>query len=248
MFDSNIHVQNNSFDNLKLISNKIKANNITRALCMFDNEKKFIDRKLFYDNCLKTNTLIPVATIRNTKNLKNEIENINKIGFKFIKFHPRNLNIKIGNEFYTKAFRLIKKTKLNIMWCTFDGWSTTKISEMNQLDFLSKLTNIVDNNKIILMHAGGPNILKFYEKFRFSENIFFDLSYTITHYENTSIEKDIIFLMNKFDKRILLGCDYPAIKLKKYLDSLNRVLKKAKIKDSKIKNILNNNLRYILKE
>jgi predicted TIM-barrel fold metal-dependent hydrolase len=211
MFDSNVHVCKNSLLHLRSISLKIKKHGITKPLFMFDNEKSFNDRKVFFNNCLKTNNLIPVATIRNVRTLKYEIQDIKKTGFKFIKFHPRNLNIKFGDDFYVKAFMLLKKTKLNIMWCTFDGWTKNNLSEVNQLEFISRLANIIDNNKIILMHSGGPNILKYYEKFRFSENIFFDLSYTISHYENTSIEKDIIFLFKKFHKRIIVGCDYPAI-------------------------------------
>ena len=245
MFDSNVHVCKNSLLHLRSISLKIKKHGITKALCMFDNEKNYTDRKIFFNNCLKTNNLIPVATIRNAKYLRSEIQNITKIGFKFVKFHPRNLNIKFGNSFYIKAFKLIKKTKLNIMWCTFDGWPANKLSEINQLEFLSKLSNIIKSNKIILMHSGGPNILRYYEKFRFSENIFFDLSYTISHYENTSIEKDIIFLFKKFDRRIVSGSDFPAIKINKYHEVLSKLIKKSGISNDKRRNILYSNLNKI---
>ncbi len=246
MFDSNVHVCKNSLLHLRSISLKIKKHGITNALCMFDNEKSYKDRKVFFNNCLKTNNLIPVATIRNAKSLKDEIQNIKKTGFKFVKFHPRNLNIRFGSDFYIKAFELITKTKLNIMWCTFDGWHKNKLSEINQLEFLSRLSNIVKSNKIILMHSGGPNILRYYEKFRFCENIIFDLSYTITHYENTSIEKDIIFLFKKFDRRIIVGCDYPAVNLNAYLSTLKKLLKLSKISNIKKINILKNNLKKII--
>ena len=247
MFDNNVHVDKNSFLHLKAISLKIKKSKIIKALCMFDNEKNYKDRKKFFDNCIKTNNLIPVATIRNVRNLRAEIQNIKKTGFKFVKFHPRNLSIKFGDNFYVKAFKLLKKTKLNIMWCTFDGWAKDNLSEVNQLEFISRLANIIDNNKIILMHSGGPNILKYYEKFRFSENIFFDLSYTISHYENTSIEKDIVFLMKKFDQRLLVGSDFPTISFERHLQILSKIIKKAKLNNRKIKNILQKNLEKIIK-
>lgn len=245
MFDSCVHVKQNNLDYLKKISNKIKSYNIGNALCMFDNEKNKKDREVFYYNCLKTNNLIPVAFIKKSTNLKNEIRNIVNLGFNFIKFHPRNLNLKIGNDFYIKAFKLINKTKLKIMWCTFDGWSTHKISEANQIEFLSKLINLIDDNKIILMHSGGPNILKYYEKFRFVENVYFDLSYTLTHYQNTSVEKDIIFLFKNFDKRLICGSDFPTFDFSVHHKILNRILKKSKISKNKILNITSHNLKKI---
>lgn len=245
MFDSCVHAEKNNLEYLKKISKKIKSKNIVNALCMYDNEKNDKDRLIFYQNCLETENLIPVAFIRKVKNLKKEIENIQDAGFKFIKFHPRNLNIKLGNQFYIEAFKILKNTKLNIMWCTFDGWSTPKISEINQLDFLTKLTNIVNNNNIILMHAGGPNILKYYEKFRFVENIFFDLSYTLYHYRNTSVEKDIIFLFKNFDKRIVCGTDFPTISFQDHQNSLKRILGKSKISKNKLLNIMTKNLKNI---
>ena len=167
------------------------------------------------------------------------------MGYNFIKFHPRNLSLKIGSNFYVKAFKILNKTKLNIMWCTFDGWSTKKISETNQIDFLSRLINLIDNNKIILMHSGGPNILKYYEKFRFVENVYFDLSYTLSHYVNTSIENDIIFLFKNFDKRIVCGTDFPTFSFEKHQIILKKILKKSKISKNKFLNITYRNLNKI---
>jgi len=248
MIDSCLHVKDNSLNHLLLISKKIQSNNIDKALCMFDNEKNFNDRKIFLNNCQKTKNLIPVATIRKTKNLRNEIRNISELGFTFIKFHPRNLNINIGNNFYIKAFKMIRKTKLNVMWCTFDGWSTKKINEINQLDFLAKLINIISHNNILLMHGGGPNLLKYYEKFRFKENVYLDLSYTLIHYQKSSVETDMIFLMNKFDKRLIFGSDFPLFPINKYTKSLNKLITKSKINKLKIKNLKKDNFLRIINE
>ena len=132
------------------------------------------------------------------------------------------------------------------MWCTLDSWYN-KISETNeQLDLLSNIINNTKKNKFILMHGGGPDLLKFYEKFRFNENVFLDLSYTLYHYRKTSLEKDIIFLFNKFDKRLVTGTDFPDIDLNDYYKNLNRLIKKSKISKKKLNNILYKNLNKLL--
>ena len=143
---------------------------------------------------------------------------------------------------------MIRKTKLNVMWCTFDGWSTKKINEINQLDFLAKLINIISHNNILLMHGGGPNLLKYYEKFRFKENVYLDLSYTLIHYQKSSVETDMIFLMNKFDKRLIFGSDFPLFPINKYTKSLNKLITKSKINKLKIKNLKKDNFLRIINE
>ena len=98
------------------------------------------------------------------------------------------------------------------------------------------------------MHGGGVNLLKYYEKFRFIENVYIDLSYTMVHYIQTTLKKDMIFLLKNFDKRILVGSDYPSFSLKEFKYSLNSLLKDSKINNKKKKNILTNNINLILND
>ena len=131
------------------------------------------------------------------------------------------------------------------MWCTLDSWHNKVSGSNEQLDLLTKITNN-SHKKFILMHGGGPDLLKYYEKFRFNENVYLDLSYTIHHYKNTSLENDIIFLFKKFDKRIVTGTDYPDIKFKEYYKNLKKLITKAKINKNKRSNILFNNIKKLL--
>ena len=248
MIDSCLHLKKNSFAHIKYISNKIKLLKIRKAFCYYDLEKTNSDRKNFYNNCTKFKNLIPITYLKNTKNLKDEINSIIQNKYKFVKIHPRFLNIRLSNKkFYSKLFKFLSKTNLKILWCTFDGWERLP-SEINQIEFLSQLIKLVPNNKIILMHGGGPNLLKYYEKFRFIKNVYLDLSYTLIHYKNTSVEKDMVFLANKFDKRLLFGSDYPDFNLKEYIICFNKLLKKSKINKSKIQNLKNLNLNRLLND
>ena len=98
------------------------------------------------------------------------------------------------------------------------------------------------------MHGGGVNLLKFYEKFRFTENVYLDLSYTMEQYLQTTLKKDMIFLLKNFDKRILVGSDYPTFSIKKFKNSLNILINESKINNTKKKNILENNINHILND
>ena len=131
------------------------------------------------------------------------------------------------------------------MWCTLDSWLKKVSSSDEQLNLLSKIINNAKKNKFVLMHGGGPELLKYYEKFRFNENVYLDLSYTIYHYKKTSLEKDIIFLFNKFDKRLITGTDFPDINLKDYYKNLKKLILKSKVSKRKINNILFGNLNFV---
>ena len=98
------------------------------------------------------------------------------------------------------------------------------------------------------MHGGGPNLLKFYEKFRFLNNVYIDLSYTLLHYQKTSLEKDIIFLMRNFDKRLTIGSDFPEFKLNDLVKISKKYFIKSKISEIKRKNIFSNNLKKLIHE
>jgi predicted TIM-barrel fold metal-dependent hydrolase len=246
MIDSCIHFKQNNLKFIKKISEKLSSNKINFALAMYDFEKSLNKRRVFQSNCKKFENLIPVAMLRSVNNIHKEIDNIVKYKYKFIKIHPRILKKPLHNiKFYTKVFKKINKTNLTVLWCTFDGWEK-KANDVDQLNFISKLINLTKKNKIILMHGGGPNIIKYYEKFRFLERVYLDLSYTISYYYETSIEKDIIFLMKKFDRRLLVGSDFPTISLEKYTKILDKIIIKAKINNLKITNILHNNLDKII--
>jgi predicted TIM-barrel fold metal-dependent hydrolase len=246
MIDSCIHFKKNNLGYISKISEKLSSSKINLALAMYDYEKSFKNRKVFHDNCRKFKNLIPVALLRDVNNVKKEINNILKLKYKFIKIHPRIIKKPLNNlKFYTKVFKEVNKTNLTILWCTFDSWEN-RASDINQLDFISKLINLTKKNKIILMHGGGPNIIKYYEKFRFIKRVYLDLSYTLPHYYESSLEKDIIFLMKKFDQRLLVGSDFPTISLENHSKILNKIIKKSKINNLKKKNILYKNLEKII--
>jgi predicted TIM-barrel fold metal-dependent hydrolase len=248
MFDSCFHIKNNSFEHLQKYSKLLKSNNISKAFIYFDNQSKLKDLVEFKKNCDHFNNLIPVAYLTKIDNFKEEINYIRQNNYKFIKIHPRWLQVRISNKkFYEQLFNFLKKTDLTILWCSFDSLEI-RSNEIIQINFLSKLFNLAPNNKKIIMHGGGVNILKFYEMFRFIENTYIDLSYTMEHYLETTLKKDMIFLFKNFDKRILLGSDYPSFSLKKFKSSTNVLLKESKINKKKKSNILINNINNLLND
>jgi len=244
VFDSCVYPKDYKFNSIKDLANNLKKNKIYRALCM---SKPNTNLKLFFDNTLKFDNLVPIASLKGKKDLRLQLEKIKKIGFKFLKIHPRFLNLPITEnwKFYDNIFKLNEKYKLKILLCTLNSWE----KEPNDLDlvhFIFKISKKFKNQKIILMHGGGSEILKYYEIFRFSENIFLDISYSMMHYQKTSLEENFKFLMKKFDKRLILGSDFPCFNF----NNFNKAIQKYSINitDEKKKNFMFQNLESLYSE
>ena len=74
MIDSCIHFEKNNIDYIRKISKNLQSKGITCALSIFDNENTLPKREQFRENCKKFKNLLPVALIRNTKDLNSEFK------------------------------------------------------------------------------------------------------------------------------------------------------------------------------
>ncbi len=244
MFDSCYHFKDNSLNAIKIQSKLLDKYKVKKSLCMYDYEINNQEREIFSKNISKFKNLIHVPVL-NRSDFKTSLKKKFK-DYKFIKLNPRILNIRIENiKFYEKLFQKLSQTNLIILWCTFDSYENFPC-KIDQLSFLSKIVTPLKKNKIILMHGGGTNILKYYEKFRFCENVYLDLSYTFDHFFNTNLINDVVFLLKKFDRRIILGSDYPTINYKVHINNINKIIKKYKIPKSKNNNFLFKNLNSLI--
>lgn len=249
IFDSNIRINTGNYHSfLKKLKFKIKVYGIKNAICILCSKDKKYNIPGFLKALEKNQEFIPAIELKKKVSLK-FLKDLKKKKIKIIKIHPRHINMPFHKKvYYLNLFKKISKFNFTIMWCTLDSWKNKIPDTDHQLNLITMMTNKCNKNKIILMHSGGTNLLKFYEKFRFKKNIYFDLSYTIDLYKKTTLENDIKFLFNKFDERIIVGTDYPDIKFKKHYCNLLELVKKSKITITKKKNILFNNLKKLTNE
>jgi hypothetical protein len=75
---------------------------------------------------------------------------------------------------------------------------------------------------------------------RFNSNILIDLSYTFIKFKYSTLEMDIKYLLNNFDKRICFGSDYPDYSIYEFKQSLEYYFKFVNDAD-KLKNLSGNN-------
>jgi predicted TIM-barrel fold metal-dependent hydrolase len=116
--------------------------------------------------------------------------------------------------------------------------------ELTPVQHFHKLTSSFPNTIFIIMHAAGTHALSLYEAVKDNPNVYLDLSFTISKYKGSSVDFDIAFLIEKFDRRLIWGSDFPEFNVEQSLIDFNKLA--TTVADSKKRNILSSNLLTIL--
>lgn len=199
----------------------------------------------FINNCSNYHKLIPIAGFDLfTDNIDEEISQLKKIGFKGLKLHPRcgNFSFENDHERIVEVMNSCYEHDLVVFICTY---FSSEIDLFPNRDPFWDLVNIFKKSsktKTILVHGGLTRIMQYADLVRFNSNILLDLSYTIIKYRGSSLDLDIKYLFESFDRKLCIGSDHPEFTIKdlrERLDLLNGDVPKLKLENIYFKNLLN---------
>lgn len=181
----------------------------------------------YYKKCRQYGSFFyPVAAFNfDEADDEKKIISIREIGYKAIKIHIRLSEIDIDNDFerLQKIFLLCEKHGLIIFFCTYYHTTINFTPLFPITYYLIRLLKAAPLVKIILLHGGDVNLMNIAQLARFNANILIDFSYTFIKFAGSSIEKDILFLMNNFDKKICFGSDYPEYSISLFKEQLEKL-------------------------
>jgi len=172
----------------------------------------------FAAECKKYPNIYPVAafnpklcTNKNSTEIIAELENLKKMGFVAIKLHPRISKFKVNSAEVESLFTACELIDFPVFLCSYHYGSTETCPLFETLtSLLQKFSRL----KLLLVHAGAVELLKYMELARAHKNVLLDLSMTIIKYQGSSIDKDLEFMFKHFDRRICIGSDHPEYSLK----------------------------------
>jgi uncharacterized protein len=175
------------------------------------------------------------------ENYRDSLDNLEKMGFTGIKFHPYSQQI-VESDWLSilEISKEAEKRNLLIYVCTSFG--TSKMHMHNGMGLACKLAEHIHKTPIILLHSGGTKI---YEAMLLADdksNVFLETSFTINYFENSPLWEDIAYAFRKIGlKRVLYGSDFPYVSLKNSFDCIQKFAEKSKFKDSEISDLMANN-------
>jgi predicted TIM-barrel fold metal-dependent hydrolase len=191
-----------------------------------------------------TDKLLPIAFINfhpssSFPEIQKKLNNCRSLGYKGIKLHSRTSGFTLKHNLLPDIIKNANDNSLPVLLCTY-FYSNIKDSYHNNSESLLALLEKVPSEKIVLLHSGGIKLLEYMEIARAFKSILLDLSFTLTKYIGSSIDLDIGYLFNNFDRRICIGSDFPELSIEKLRAQFNLHSKGLSLE--KAKNIAHLNL------
>lgn len=229
-----------SFDTLY---SEMNSNKIIKACAVGLPNFEGYNHFQFINKCAGYSNLIPISGFDLFVNdIPEEISLLKNLGFKGVKLHPRcgKFSFEKDEKRIIEVMNSCYENDLVVFICTF---YSSEINDFPQRDPFWQLVNIFKNSaktKTILVHGGTTRILEYSDLARFNSNILLDLSYTIVKYQGSSLDLDIHYLFDSFDRKLCIGTDHPEFnykELRKNLDLLSRDIPRKKLENIYFKNL-----------
>ena len=190
--------------------------------------------------------LFPIAFFSFDKNSEEEysirLKEIKKKGYVGVKLHPRIGQFVLDNPSLPFVIDKANELGLVVMLCTYFYSNEVSLLANNIERLGDMLLKIDKQSRLILLHGGVVRLLDCMEIVRAFPNTLLDLSLTLCKYAGSSLDMDIQFLFQSFDRRICIGSDHPEIKLSMVRERFNFFSSnttKEKAENIAYKNILN---------
>lgn len=170
--------------------------------------------------------LLPICSVHplNGDTALQELRRIAKLGVNCIKLHPHTQNFDVKDE---RVLRLCKLAGELGMVILMDNANIKPGDSENLFDLAVKCSK----TKFIFAHMGALNF-RFWNilplartaKGFFMDNIYFDISATITLMAGSPLEEEFIWtIKNVGIDRVLLGSDFPQFTLQQSVNALERL-------------------------
>lgn len=189
--------------------------------------------------CRNHPQLVPIAGF-NPLTDPGRLHELAALGFMGIKIHPRfsGLTKRLGR--LGPWLREAGDAGLVVFLCTYCHGPLAQMPASDPLLDISHSLREAPDTRVVLVHGGDVQLLRYSELVRFNPNLLLDLSLTLMKYAGSSLDADLAFLFKHFDRRICVGSDWPEYSL---VDVRRRFENFAKdLNETKRANIASGNL------
>jgi predicted TIM-barrel fold metal-dependent hydrolase len=173
---------------------------------VIDNETVLDAARQYPERFVPIGSLNP-ATFDSEREIADAVAGLASGGFAGLKLHPRlngydPLHVKV-----IRALRAAGDAGLVVFLDTL--FRQPGRATRNAPDLVDALAVAAPQTQIILLHGGGSQILAVSEVVAAHANLVLDLSFTIHRFSGSSVDADLQFLMRTFDRRMVVGSDFP---------------------------------------
>lgn len=131
------------------------------------------------------------------------------LGFVGVHVHPRLTGIGPDRPQFQTLLRSAGQVGLPIFYCTYQFADVRLGLPLDHLPDLAAALRQAPSARMVLLHGGTVELLRYAEFTRANPRVLLDLSMTLMRYEGTSLDADLSHVMRTLDRRVCLGTDAP---------------------------------------
>jgi predicted TIM-barrel fold metal-dependent hydrolase len=165
----------------------------------------------FAKRCSAFPQLVPIAgvTPKSTVEIDNELDMVRDLGFRGIKLHPRLSKFSLEDPRLIDTFNSAARHELPVFLCTYFHTTAEFYPERDPLFALARILKNAPTTRLVLLHGGTIELMRWMQFVRHMPNVLFDISFTLMRYRGASLDADLAWLFNGFYNRTCIGTDHP---------------------------------------
>jgi len=163
------------------------------------------------DRCSEDDLLIPVApwTTGDVDTVGKRISKLRVLGYRALKVHPRLGGTAVGSPEFHRIVEAAGDAGMVVFLCTYPFGGPGRRTGDTLLGDLEQAVDGAPDTRLVLLHGGTVDLLRYIEFCRANPHLLLDVSLTLMKYQGSSLDDDLRFAFRQFDRRVCVGSDYP---------------------------------------
>lgn len=168
------------------------------------------EHRRFIEACRSRPGLIPIAGCDPARDGSPEaLRELRALGYRGIKLHPRFSGLTRRLDELGPLLQAAGAAELVVFFCTYQHCSIEAYPDADPFGSLVGLLRQAPQTRVVLVHGGDVQLLRYAQLVRHNPQLLLDLSMTLMKFAGSSIDADLRFLFQQFDRRICVGSDWP---------------------------------------
>lgn len=169
------------------------------------------DHENFAQHCRTFPELVPIAGMvpKSGDLIDRELDEVRELGFRGIKLHPRLSNFGYDDPALARTFEAAARRGLVVFICTYYHSAIEHYPASDPLYMIARALKRAPDTRLVLLHGGTVELMRWMQFARHIPTILFDVSYTMMKYRNSSLDNDLAWLFREFYDRTCIGVDHP---------------------------------------
>ena len=169
------------------------------------------DHRKFAETALGLETLWPVAAWNGSaaESTPAHLADLKAMGFVGVHAHPRICGVGPAQPAFRALMQAAGAADLPVFYCAYQFANVNAGLPIDPLPDLAAALRDAPAARVVLLHGGTVEVLRYAEFTRANPRVLLDLSFTMMRYAGTSLDVDLDYIFRTLDRRVCIGTDAP---------------------------------------